>query len=119
MCEIATSHLFKVKEREMLIHTINSHSHTREALNLNGKDPNIIEIEWKESDALPSIRFSNQDADEIQLVKDWYAKRFEDRRAMMLYCIARSKVGYLNLSGLTSADKQLLRDQFPNLASII
>ena len=103
MCEKATSHLFKVREREMLIHTIHSHSATREAFGLNGIDPNIIEVEWIESVAMPSIRFNGQDAQEQQLVRDWYANRFENRLALMFHCVERCKGGYLDLGGLTSA----------------
>ena len=99
MCERLTSHLFKVKEREILVHTICSHSETRSALNLSDKDPNIIEVEWCDGNALPSIRFSNQDADEQQLVEDWYAKRFSNRMDMVRYCVNGIKGGSLDLRG--------------------
>src|ERR1035437_9739781 len=101
MCEAATSHLFKVREREMLIHTIHSHSETRAALKLSGKDPNIIEVEWSESITAPAMRFNGQEQDEQQLVRDWYAKRFPKRMAMLRFCVLNSKGGYLYLRGLT------------------
>jgi hypothetical protein len=101
MCEKATSHLFKVKEREMLIHTIGSHSQTREALQITDNDSSVIEVEWPEESQAPSIRFAKQDSEERQLIIDWYAKRFPTRLDLVKYCIERSK-GYLDLSGLTA-----------------
>jgi hypothetical protein len=97
MCEKLTSHLFKVREREMLVHTICSHSETRAALNLRGIDPNIIEVEWHEGCQAPDIRFSNQDADEQHLVRDWYAKRFVQRYDLINSCLRAVKGGSLDL----------------------
>ena len=108
MCEKLTSHLFNVKAREMLVHTICSHSDTRAALGLNGKDPNIIEVEWIEGKTAPSIRWSTQDQDEQQLVIDWYDKRFPSRKKLMFHCISKAIGGSLYLSGLTSIPKELV-----------
>ena len=106
MCEKVTSHLFRVTTREMLIHTIHSHSETRTVLGISDKDPNVIEVEWHEGKSQPDIRWSNQDADEQALVTDWYAKKFPDRLAMIKYCIERSK-GSLDLSSLKSLPENM------------
>ena len=42
MCERLTSHMFDLKNRKMLIHTIDSHSQTRVALGLSDYDPNLV-----------------------------------------------------------------------------
>ena len=113
MCEKATSHLFHVKNREMLIHTIHSHSETRTALGLGDKDPSVIEVEWIEGKDNPNIRFGDQDKDEQQLVKDWYAAKFQSRLDMMRFCILRSK-GSLYLRGLTTLPEKFT---FPQTVS--
>ena len=100
MCEKLTSHLFRVKTRELLIHNIHSHSATREALGLTANDPTIIEVEWLENNDKPKIRFTGkEDQDEQQLVWDFYAKKFKTRMAMVKYCVAKARSGDLHLSG--------------------
>ena len=100
MCEKLTSHLFRVREREMLVHTISSHSETREKLGLSDKDGNVIEVEWFENKESPDFRWEGNraDAEEQTLVREWYAKRFPDRWDLIRCCIIKSR-GSLDLSG--------------------
>ena len=99
MCEKLTSHLFKVREREMLIAVICSHSETRAYFKLDGKDPNIVEVEWKTEKDTPDFRWSNQDEDERRLVSEWYSKRFPKRDDLIGYCLDKYKKGSLDLRG--------------------
>ena len=107
MCEKATSHLFNVNKREMVIHTIGSHTETRDALQINANDPCYIEVEWLETSPCPSIRFTEkQDADERQLIIDWYAKRFPERLDLFRHCVSKS-CGNIDLGSLTALPEHL------------
>ena len=108
MCEKATSHLFKVSTREIVVHSIDSHSATRAALSIGDKDTSYLEVEWIDGKTAPSIRFGDQDEYERQLIRDLYSKKFPTRIALINFCVARNKNNFLDLRGLTSAEGLVL-----------
>jgi hypothetical protein len=94
MCERLTSHLFDLKNRKMLVHTIYSHSRTRDALGLTDKDANVVEVEWLEQAAEPYIRWDGSRADEAErhAVYDWYARRFPTRESLVMECLRQGVI---------------------------
>ena len=64
MCDRLTSHLYKIHSGPV-VHTLYSHSETREALGIKDKDESYVEVEWRDIEPEPEIRFPsswNQDA---------------------------------------------------------
>jgi Leucine-rich repeat (LRR) protein len=56
MCDTMTSHLYHITNGAT-VYALWSHSFTRYALNIDDKDESYAEVEWKENETEPEIRF--------------------------------------------------------------
>jgi len=91
MCEQLTSTVVRVREPfEIGVWNISSHGQTWEGLQIkDGFRCDWREIEWKEDQGAPDIRFRDEDTEELKTrLRDWFTNRWPTRLSYVKHCVS-------------------------------